>query len=470
LHCSRIPENYTEPLIHRDSKEAVVKRLPASLFFAVTFIFCATLFADDTLPGLKPDRFSLSGYGSFVNTRVVHFKYKGTDNPPEWFSNVVLNLVMNMKFSEHFTGHIGIEGYTYQNTVPYGSYYIQKDYQFMYWTMYPHQIEGDYSFGDKTVFGGEVGVGLFPYKYNPDAWNLGEYLFRSGTYPGYLITNFDQAWPRLTGIRLSTTAFGTWHNDLLLTKEMEMPPYGDGTITWISDISFLHAIDIGAGVSFSHYLSVNENLTTPKNQLADTGKIDTISHDTTWYTFKGIKTMFRLSIDPKGFFEGSSIASLFGKEDLKIYGEVAILGLQNYDTCYSKLSERMPVMFGFNFPAFKLLDVLSGQLEYYGSPYPNDYEIILPSQGLSSTPGGIAAPVRFAQRGTYTMDVYRHDNWKWSIYANRFFGKEKHFGIIAQAARDHWRTYTTYQNQRDYEEALTTTKQWYWATKAVVIF
>ena len=33
-----------------------------------------------------------------------------------------------------------------------------------------------------------VELGFFPYKYNPDARNLGEYLYRSGTYPGVVQT------------------------------------------------------------------------------------------------------------------------------------------------------------------------------------------------------------------------------------------------------------------------------------------
>jgi hypothetical protein len=459
-----------------------VKRLPVFVSFAIMSIFCAVLFAGDTLPGLKPDRFSFSGYGSFVNTRITRYKYTGSDYPSQWYSNTVLNLVLNMALGERWTGHVGLEGYIYTNTIPRNSqFFSTTDKLSVYSTIYPHQIEAVYSFGEKAMFGGEVGIGYFPYKYNNDAWNLGEYLFRSGTYPGFLITNFDQAWPRLTGIRVSTTAFGKWRNDLLITKEMDYPPFGDGTITWLSNASLLDIFDIGTGVSFAHYLPVDGTITTPHEATAGPGtkyynvaSVDTIAHDTTWYTFKGIKAMGRIAIDPKGIFKylgAGDLMSIFGKEDLKIYGEACILGLQNQDTLYSKLSERIPVMFGFNFPAFKLLDVLSCQFEYYSSPYPNDYQKIFPQKvyfGVplpqfqdSDLPGG---------NGGYTMESYKHDNWKWSIYANRFFGKERHIGIIAQAARDHWRTMTWYQVARDYEESLVKVRQWYWATKAVFIF
>jgi hypothetical protein len=43
-----------------------VKRQSFIMSVFMMVVFCAALFSDDTLPGLKPDRFSLSGYGSFV--------------------------------------------------------------------------------------------------------------------------------------------------------------------------------------------------------------------------------------------------------------------------------------------------------------------------------------------------------------------------------------------------------------------
>jgi hypothetical protein len=45
-----------------------------------------------------------------------------------------------------------------------------------------------WKFGDKDGMNGHIQLGTFPYKYNFEAKNLGEYLYRSGTYPGYLWT------------------------------------------------------------------------------------------------------------------------------------------------------------------------------------------------------------------------------------------------------------------------------------------
>jgi hypothetical protein len=50
------------------------------------------------------------------------------------------------------------------------------------------QAQGTYTFGDLQDPVASLQMGYFPYKYNPDAKNLGEYLMRSGTYPGTLTT------------------------------------------------------------------------------------------------------------------------------------------------------------------------------------------------------------------------------------------------------------------------------------------
>jgi hypothetical protein len=82
LQCSRAPENYTGQLIHCVSKETFVKRHSLFMVFFVIFVFSAELFAGDSLTGLKPDQFTLSGYGSFVNTRIVKFYNAGQERPP----------------------------------------------------------------------------------------------------------------------------------------------------------------------------------------------------------------------------------------------------------------------------------------------------------------------------------------------------------------------------------------------------
>ena len=344
---------------------------------------------------------------------------------PEWNNFAVLNLVLNMKFAEHFTGHIGIEGYSYHNTVSLDNALMPQFKERLNTALYPHQIEGKYSFGDPAVFKGEIGVGLMPYKYNRDAWSLGEYLFRSGTYPGYLITDFDWAVARLTGFRVSTVAFGGLKNDLLFTVNMEYPPFRDGNLSWIGSYTYRNMVDIGAGVSFCSILSADERLTTPSNlenfQRSDT-TIDPVygtpiitDH---YYTFRGTKLMGRLALDLLFFLKEAPLFSFngipfgFTRDDGRLYAEVAVLGVENQKPLYGDIKERMPVMFGFNFPTFGLFDALSLQAEYYGYPYANDY-----GGTYSHAQPGYAAPfdVSLGSLNSKDSTLFANDNWKWSI-------------------------------------------------------
>jgi hypothetical protein len=70
--------------------------------------------------------------------------------------------------------------------------------------------------------------------------------------------------------------------------------------------------------------------------------------DTAYYSYKSIKSVARWAIDIKKMIP---IAAL-RKEDLRIYGEVAVLDWVGQDTLYkrSALNERIPLMAGLNVP------------------------------------------------------------------------------------------------------------------------
>ena len=80
-----------------------------------------------------------------------------------------------------------------------------------------------------------VEFGFFPYKYNPDARNLGEYLYRSGTYPGMVRTTdgfhlLDHAAYDAYGAHLRVTLLnGLIEQDLNLFAEPNVFPTGDIT-------------------------------------------------------------------------------------------------------------------------------------------------------------------------------------------------------------------------------------------------
>jgi hypothetical protein len=324
------------------------------------------------------------------------------------------------------------------------------------------QATGIYKLGniDSPLF--EFQFGYFPFKYNNEAQNLGEYLLRSGAYPGYIDGGswniIGDALYRCMGVRLSNYLLDkTIKQHVIVSMERDYPPMYDFALTYIGDASIGKAFDIGAGVCLTH-IPVKPKKTTPENvknrYLGDRALsqkegvsnmglgVDTLP-EKEYYTFTGVKLMGKVCIDPKVFFS----ADIFGAEDLKIFAEAAILGVKDYPFYYDDISKRIPIMFGFNIPTFKILDVFSVQIEYYGCEFENSLENLfmyqIPvwyvenydplSHDDSTTYANNSMPDDY---GTY-REYYQNDNWKWSINLSRSFGK--HFTVFAQFANDNMR-------------------------------
>jgi hypothetical protein len=313
-----------------------------------------------------------------------------------------------------------------------------------------------------------LGIGYFPVKYNPDARNLGEYLFRSGTYPQYLTTNFDYALARVTGINAYGTLWGGLNYKALLTVNTEGATIGDLNLSFLASGSLVDKfIDLGGGISFCNIVSANSRHTRPPiedllgNQAAM--YIDN-NGDTATYTFRGTKFMARVAFDPKALFP----SDIFGSEDLRLFAEMAILGLRNYPasidtssmgTEYDNILRRLPVMFGFNVPTFKLLDVLCVQGQWFGSRYPND-----------ATPyvlNGLPVPVssKWHDGNNLIYPDSTRDNWKWSVYAKKTIFD--HFFIVGQIASDHlrWDKFDYGAQAYMLSESLTRPDQFYYVLK-----
>ncbi|MDB5105984.1 MAG: hypothetical protein JWP91_3673 [Fibrobacteres bacterium] len=342
------------------------------------------------------------------------------------------------------------------------------------------QVQAIYSFGALESPSAKIQMGLFPYKYNPDAMNLGEYLLRSGTYPGILQTGgwniVSKAAYMMQGVRLNVPLWdGRFQSDFLLPMERDIAPMGDLSPTYVASLRPVAGLEIGAGADCNHCIAFKPSRTSPK-KLADpndpsgnpgnayiianpdvAGR-DTLPYirDTTrFYTFQGVKLMGRVSLDPKAYFA----SDLLGAEDLKVFAELAVLGVKNYPFLYEKVGERMPIMFGVNLPTFKLLDVLSFQMEHYKSKFPNSsYDLYY--FNLPIVNGVTKNGIRTQNPNTYDMEnsAVRRDDWKWSVYAKREIAKG--ISIYAQVANDHLRvpafdlkpswTQITDRNGKDY--------------------
>jgi hypothetical protein len=407
-------------------------KLMAEGAFVLSLAFCS-LHAQDT-NAVSFKKVTCSGLASYEFGQIYRGVYADAVFEHRWENRVFADINLNAEVNDRLRIVVGLE---YKMSFPQKQWFAFRETMFKHSTVDCNQAEGIVTiFDGKSTTPLALHGGYMLYKYNPEARNLGEYLFRSMTYPQVLFTQFDFPKARVLGLRLHSSL---WQDrivqDLFITSAVDFFPMYDYSIAYVASFKPVKAIEIGAGVDFDRVLSVKDSITTPVNPTGNTR-----------YSFAGTKIMARLFFDPKGFFT----SALLGSNDLKIFGEMAILGVRNYPGYYDTLGQRIPIMFGINLPAFKFLDVLSIQGEYFRSPYPNSYLMVVNS---------------YMPIPDYTKDLslYKKDDWKWSIYASKklFNG----LTIIGQLANDHSRRDWVMEADADYEEAMRSNRMWYWMMK-----
>ena len=176
--------------------------------------------------------------------------------------------------------------------------------------------------------------------------------------------------------------------------------------------------------------------------------------------------MGRFSFDPKPLF---GIEDALGAQDLVLYGEAAVIGFNNFPIYYKSISERMPIMIGFNVPTFKTLEYLTVEFEYMKNPHINSD--FIPSLFRNPQPKSldhtqpeapsIADPkYDFGQR-----DInWTKDDIKWSVTALKSFGV---WNVAGQVGRDHFRPLDGYFRP-SLTEAATSDKTWYYTVRLMV--
>ena len=310
----------------------------------------------------------------------------------------------------------------------------------------PIQAEGIYSLGDPEKPWLQFGMGFFPYKFNPDARNLGEFMFRSGTYPPYIIADFNHCYGRLLGLRASSMLFESLRQDLLFTSELLMFPTQDYSLSYIVHYSLAGLMDVGAGVDWAHSFPIGSKDFASAVKSDETGdRYIAAAGDTatSYYDFKAIKPSIMVAFDLKKLLP-PMIAELLSKNDFRLYGEACVTGwenFKNYDTTkisyYENRMDRTLLMVGLNIPTTKWgLDVLSLECEYYSKKYANSFRNVIEMN--------IATPY-----SNYRADLYP---WYFSVYAKKTFLDK--FSIIGQVARDHMRPYCPVSKMAEREESL----------------
>jgi hypothetical protein len=424
-------------------------------------------------------KIEVSGRAAIDDGQIVNGHYIGVQDPYRlWvhrgYINVHIQSTLGEKLKVIAEPEVKIWFNTYPSTMIVGGHVGTPFHQ--YSTVNIAEGQGIYSF-----FGNDdpalcFAAGVFPIKYNPDAANLGEYLFRTGTYTPYVLSAFEFQFARMTGFHLSSTLFGFLQQDLMLTTETQTMPLHDWSVSYLANANF-KMMEFGAGISLHHWFSVDKKYTEPSDSR---NSYFSSPGDTSQYTFKGIKFMGRMAFDFKRIMP-RAVSEKFGKNDLRLYSEAAVLGVKNYpaytpydtqlvaggpfvtiwksDTAngfYDNLQERIPVMVGFNFPVCGLLDFLSCEVESYNWPWQNVFyeqrnDVFLPK------------PPVITDTILYSKTAYSYDTWKWSIKARKTF--MDYFSITGQLSRDHMRHDVYQEGQRDPEEAVTLSNEWSWMVR-----
>lgn len=448
-----------------------------SIIGILIFAISALCVAEDEFSRVKLSGWGFLTYGKFVSSMVEKgakdFNFKG-----ESYADFDAGLKVIFPVGEHGKGRLHAGVTTAFLMVEHGVKNMELKRRRLVPYLIDAALEYTFKFDNNTFF---TEFGYFPVKYNPQATNLGEYLFRSNSYPNVVVSGFELADKEklvgLHGMYKNDFTDRSWvKGDLFFNVEMSYFPLYNLSLSYIVSANFGKFLELGTGLSHQHLISVDERKTTPATDTSkwktSTDEWEKVGHvgpnnDTVKYSFQGTKAMGRVTIDPKAFFD----APIFGSEDLKLYSEVAVLGWKNYDYWYKDRKDRMPLMFGFNFPTFKLLDVLSIEAQYWTNPWWNTAENIwksgspVPYHGEQVKGGSIP---NFTESDTLR---YHKDDWRWSVYASRKIANRVR--ISGQIASDNL-SKTSWSSAppsfTKYTEIFLRTKDWYWTTRVTFYF
>ena len=396
----------------------------------------------------KEPNLTVSGFGYFMFGQIV------SGVPGDVYSNSIshywqdigdVNFTVTSRPNNWFMAQAGLEMQTYYPiqfaAMDKASYYIQ-------FQGFLPQAEGifHWKFDTPLLSSLKVESGVFQYTFNPEVKNLGNYLYRSTAVPLSVQSKIDYPWANLMGVRAQTGLFNDKVTlEVIMNSEYQYPPWYDWSLGFTASYAPNKVIDIGAGICLAH--EFNASVGTLSDSL---DKLWRATKDKLW---RATKLDARAIFNPKPLFGNPSFLD---SEDLKLYAEAAILGLKDtQEYTYipkNTLLHRMPFLVGLNLPTFKIIDLLSVELEYFDSPYPNSYFGRFDQNSpLSVDNTGDSAAI----------DNYiNRDNFKWSVAMKKSISK---FEIRAFIANDH-SIYKVFklENLSCFEQTLKRPQDWQW--------
>jgi hypothetical protein len=425
-----------------------------------------------------------------------------------WMHSVGAQATVHADLGDNWDGAFGFGAY--QVAHPQATYKGSNQPKFLSISMFQNfvtQARITFYSQNKDSQGLHLTFGNYAYQYNPDVQNLGAYLLRGAVYPQILVGGFedfsvDSTKANLLGAHLHY-GIGNLNLDLLLNNERDIPPTFDWSVAAVAKYKALDAIEFGGGVNLYRILPSNSDLTEP-GRLKNIGEIskyvefDTTvtpagpSIDTIYFSHQGIKLMGMFSIDLKPFLGMRDMAA----PDMKLYGEAAVIGIKNYGKTYDKIGERIPMMLGFNFPTFGILDRLSLEVEYFKNRYRNDMAMLgnqrnVADWTLQAHPLPSPGPVRYSDYGIdqgqwvnnqgdtvkilgtpQDKENLHSDDFKWSLNLEKNI--QSNIRFTAQIANDHYRPKAVATNfivqAGGTAEAFTAASDWYFMLRLGYFF
>ncbi|MDQ3000203.1 MAG: hypothetical protein M3Y08_02905 [Fibrobacterota bacterium] len=320
-------------------------------------------------------------------------------------------------------------------------------------------------------------LGFFPVKYGYSK-NLGEYLFRTGTYPDFIVTGngytaVNTSSASVLGTQWTHPISEKFSHDLFFTSERLSYPLHDFSLTYLAKFH-TGFVKLGLGLQMDRLIPVTPSLTTPNDPkntyfkykgityannpeyYSDRAKAATLDGNsaeaaqwtaigtlvdslrTAWetdpasqpklekYSFKGIKPLALLALDFKTLFGGD----LFRGDEMVLYSEAVLMGFENRPIYYEDRMDRLAVMVGLNIPTFGLLDNLNIEVERLTAKHINGYR--------TAREGALPLPdYHYDQTKGYDPDDWFSDNLKWSVFLNKKIIEGFH--LQTQVASDHLR-------------------------------
>jgi len=367
-----------------------------------------------------------------------------------WITNIKSSLLIKSRIGENVTAFIKLYALA-QFTVPFNNN-----------NMVQQRSGGGgldealatYRFGAADSLSPALTIGKFCFDYTREWQRLGGYLFRTGVYPGYILSTYIDN--RIMGGYLSVRLPTTLTHRLFVTVEYEQKPLNDITLTYLGEME-------SAGARLSAACMLHRLLRTDQGYYMYSAGSPMIAIEEwsdggkkKYYPRAGVKLVGRILYD----FQTLIKSARLGANDLQIYVEAALLGAQNFPGYYNKITERVPVMAGITLPAFKVLDLAGVEVEWYGSRWRNNPSwlgVPVPKETYIARPDG--AGYVFVENPA-TEDAgpkSKEDNIKWAVFVQK---DVKNISLGLHAASDHFRAPQDIGYQQ--RELLLTPREWYW--------